>query len=172
MTVPTFPFVFNGGQMTDLPPLTLLAFDGTELFEIVAPGNASEGLNYRITSAQLSSLLQGLQSLSVIISQGENISALDPFIVPTSVTRVYVNKPIAEPTFIQFGNVSTYLNDVIIGDVAGTAAVGNGITTTFTGGQTASGNATVPIENAYGGWSFRPVNEALSGLATWFLGSA
>lgn len=51
------PGIFTGGQMTDLPLFTPNSFDGTELFEIVAPGSAALGINYRITSAKLGGLL-------------------------------------------------------------------------------------------------------------------
>lgn len=161
--------------MTDLPAFPNLVFDGTELFEVVwgSDGTEATALNYSITSALLASLLQSLLSSSVIINNGENALIGDPYIVPATVGRVYVNKTIAEPTFIQFASVEDYLNDVLVADVAGTAAaLPNGITVTFDGTEKASNNATITIENPYGGWSFRPVFDAGSALAMWLLGSA
>lgn len=167
------PFVFAGGQLTDLPAWAGTPLDGTELFEMVAPGDPATALNYRITSAQLAVLLPALVATAVILENGDNILPGDPYIVPGTVARVYVNKTIAEPTYIRFGPVSAARTDVIIADVAGTAApTPNLITITFDGAEQASGNATITIENPYGGWSFRPVFNALAGLAKWFLGSA
>lgn len=173
-TVPDIP-AFEGGQMTDLPDFPNSSFDGTELFEVVwgSDGTAATALNYSITSALLASLLQGLLSLKVIINDGEHNAPGDPYIVDTSVTRVYVNKTVAEPTYIQFASVEDYFNDVIVADVAGTAAATpNLITITFNGSEKASGEATITIENPYGGWGFHPVFDSDASLAMWLLGSA
>lgn len=155
---------FAGGQMTDLPDFTG-TFDGTELFEVVAPGNVALGINYSITSALLAGLLLPLTSAQVVISQGQYATAGSPYSVPASVARIYVNKPIAEPTYIKFGNASAQLADVLVKDVAGTTdGAGNGIFTTVTTDGIVNPTITVP----YGGFFFRPVNS----LNTWTLGTS
>lgn len=152
--------------MTDLPEFSG-TFDGTELFEVVAPGNVEEGVNYSINSALLAALLSQLGATAVIISDGEYEDPGDPFVPGVSVARIYVNKTIPGPTYIEFGLASSYVVEPLVADVAGTVdEVGNGITVTFTGGQLADGNATVPINSPYSGYFFRP----LVTLGKWHLG--
>lgn len=159
---------FTGGQMTDLPAYTGGVFDGTELFEVVSPGNVAEGVNYKITSAQLAVGIAGLSGNIVIIEDGEYTTALDPYIVDPLDSRIYINKSSAEPTFIQFGAVTSHVVDTLIADSSGLVeASPNCITVTFTGGQMADGNATVLIEASYGGYWFRPIAD----LTKWSLGT-
>lgn len=168
MTTPEIP-VFVGGQMTDLPPFTLVQFDGTELFEVVAPGDPALGLNYSITSARLAALITRLVQTAVYLADGQHNTPGDPYVVPATVARVYVNKTAAEPTYVQFAAAAGYPIDVLVADVAGTVdGAGNGITVTFSGGELADGIATIPITTPYGGYIFQP----LQILAAWRLGTA
>ena len=159
---------FAGGQMTDLPEFDEVSFDGTELVEIVAPGNEAEGINYSITTALLAALLAQLSASGIIITNGEYSDPGDPYIPPASVARIYVNKTVAGPTYIEFGAASGYVVEPLVKDVAGTVDVGSEITVTFNGAEAADGNTTVAIGSPYGGYFFRP----LSSLAKWTLGSA
>jgi hypothetical protein len=169
---PISPEVFQGGQMTDLPVFTG-TLDGTELLEIVAAGAGqsieADGINYSITSALLATLLEQFLTTSVILEDGDNNVIGNPYIVPVTISRVYINKTIAEPTYIRFGLAATYLVEPLIKDVAGTAdALGNGIIIQFTGIENADGNTIVSIESPYGGYFFRPI----AALNKWTLGSA
>jgi hypothetical protein len=168
---PISPDVFQGGQLTDLPVFTG-TFNGTEIVEIVAApygqSNAAAGVNYQISTALLAALLSRLQLTTVIIEQGQYTNPANPYIPGAAVSRIYVNKPIAEVTYIQFGEALNYFGEPLVKDIAGTATAGLGITVTFTGGQSADGNTTVPIETGYGGYFFRPI---LS-IGTWTLGSS
>jgi hypothetical protein len=157
---------FNGGQMTDLPVYPGTSFDGTELFEIVSPGNEEDGVNYSITSNLLGQLLVPFViGQQVVIQQGQNNTALTPYVVPDNVTRVYVNKGTPEPTYIQFGAANLQLGDTLIKDVAGTSdGAGNGIFITVTADGIVSPTITVP----YGGFFFRPVTS----LNIWTLGTS
>jgi hypothetical protein len=171
MSAPFVPALdtFEGGQMTDLPAFTATAFEGSELFEIVsgnpAPTTANNAVNYSITSAQLAQLLSSLRAGQVVIGQGQNTTALTPYIVPPTISRVYVNKAIAEPTYIQFGSANVQQADVLVKDVAGTTdAALNGIFNTVTADGIVNPTVTVP----YGGFFFRPVTS----LNIWTLGTA
>lgn len=160
--------IFTGGQMTDLPAYTGGVFDGTELLEIVSPGNVQAGVNYKITTAQLAVGIAGLAGNTVILVDGDNTTSLDPYIVDPLDSRIYVNKTIAEPTFIRLGSVVSHVVDTLIADSSGLVeAAPNCITVTFTGGQAADGNTTVPIEASYGGYFFRPIAD----LTTFSLGT-
>lgn len=159
----TVPQIFNGGQMTDLPEFSG-TFDGTELFEVVAPGNAEEGTNQTVTSAQLAALLSN-PTITTVITNGQYTSPGSPYVVPAGVSRVYVNKSATESTYIQFGLAASYATEPLVREVAGNN--GNTITVTMTGGETADGNASVPISSGYSGYFFRPI----SSLNTWTLGA-
>jgi hypothetical protein len=169
---PITPDVFQGGQMTDLPAFTG-TLDGTELMEIVAAPagqtNEAAGVNYQITTDQLAALLTALGIQAVIITDGQYTSPLTPFTPTQLQARIYVNKTIAEPTYITFATAATYNVEPLVKDIAGTAdAVGNGIIVQFTGVEAADGNSIVSIESPYGGYFFRPI----ASLNTWTLGSA
>lgn len=166
---PVFPVVFNGGQMTDLPAFTG-TLNGQEMMEIVAaPLNASlaaEGVNYSITTQLLASLINYLITTPVIIAQGEHATIGTPYIVQPADSRIYIDKPVAEATYLLMPDASTMFVEPLVRDIAGTAGSGVGITVSFTGGQLADGLATIPIETPYGGYFFRPV----ATLSKWTLG--
>jgi len=169
---PVFPVVFNGGQMTDLPVFTG-TLNGTEILEIVAAGTGqsvvTEGVNYQMASAQLAALLIALSQTSVIITDGQHIIPGDPYIPTPLIGRVYINKSVAQPTYVQFNRASTYSVEPLIQDIAGTLDGVTGIVTcTFIAGETANGIATIPISTPYGGYFFRPIGT----LNTWILGTA
>ena len=169
---PVSPVVFNGGQMTDLPVFTG-TLNGSELMEVVAAGTGqsvvTEGVNYQIDTAQLSALLISLAQSSVIITDGQHTTPGDPYIPTPFIGRVYVNKSVAEPTYIHFDRATTYSVEPLVQDVAGTLDGVTGIITcTFTGGESANGITAIPIATPYGGYFFRPVGA----LNTWILGTA
>lgn len=172
MSAPFVPALdtFTGGQMTDLPSFTGTNLTGA-LFEVVYPGNAAQAVNYSITGELLAALLAAIISSSeVIISQGEYNSPGSPYVVPQDIGRVYVNKTVAEPTYIQLQNAVVYGVEPLIADIAGTVDVnGNRILVTFTGAETADklSPAEVEITIPFSGYFFRPIGS----LNTWHLGT-
>lgn len=157
--------------MTDLPAFSG-TLDGTELMEVVAAPsgqtNEAAGVNYKITTALLAGLIVQLQMTAVIIVDGEYSDPGSPYIPGEFVGRIYINKAIAEPTYIEFETAPTYFFDVLVKDVAGTVDVGSEVNVAFAGAEQADGNATVPIGTPYGGYTFRPI----ASLTSWTLGSA
>jgi hypothetical protein len=168
---PVSPEVFQGGQMTDLPVFSG-TLDGTELMEIVAAPsgqtNEAAGVNYQITTEQLAALLSALSIVAVIITDGQYTDPGNPFTPSALEGRIYVNKSVAEVTYIRFDIAATYSVEPLVKDVAGTVNAGSEIFVTFTGGETADDNATVPIGTPFGGYMFRPIGP----INTWTLGSA
>jgi hypothetical protein len=149
MSNPPFPStdVFTGGQMTDLPSFTGTSFDGTELFEVVAPGNAAEGVNYSISSALLALLLGGLiQGQAVVVRDGATSG--DPYDVPTDVSQVLFKKTVGAASYALLAASASYPGPVAINDLKGDAAI-NPITINFTGGELCDGNASIVLNANY-----------------------
>jgi hypothetical protein len=170
MVVPA-PGIFAGGQMTDLPPFAG-PLTGAELLEIVSsltsPLVAENALNYSITTALLAALLAQLGAAAVYVTNGQNTLPGDPLIVGPSTGRVYVNKSVAEPTYVRLGLAAAQIVDVLVASVnANTTVDPNGIYVTGTSGQLVDGLASVPVNVAYGGYLFRP----LGPLNAWHLGT-
>lgn len=168
LNVPALP-VFAGGQMTDLPDFTGTILLGTELFEIVSPGDPATSLNYKITSAQLANLIAALSQQIVIITQGQYTNPLAPYVVPSTTGRIYINKAMPEMTYIRMGFAAQKISDVLVADVGGALTDTNFIRVTFSGTETADNlsPAQVDIITVYGGYFFRPIPL----LNTWHLGT-
>lgn len=142
--------VFTGGQMTDLPVYPG-GSDPTALFELVSPGTAALGINYRITSLSLAALLGGAQYGSpTIITSGSSYSSV------ATDTRILVNKTISSATSIVLLGSASYSQPVLVKDLKGDS-VADPITVTFSGGQTVDGLASVVIAAGYGAWWFNPL---------------
>lgn len=156
---PVFPVGFNGGQMTDLPEFTG-TFDGTELIEVVAPGNVAEGVNYSITSTLLAFFLSIFNFANTIVKIGATVGS--PYEVLPTDTRVLLDKTAPSASYVDLGGAASRSLPVMVRDILGDADVNN-ITITFTG--TADGNASpLLITNPYGGWVFNPLPSG-----NWFL---
>lgn len=160
---PVFPVTFNGGQMTDLPEFSG-TFDGTELFEVVAPGNEALGVNYSITSALLAALLIGVSQAPTIITAGATLVA--PYVPTIFETRVLFNKTVGAASYVNIGGGAARNNrPIMIRDIKGDADVNN-ITAIFTG--TCDGLASpIVIASAYAGYIFNPLPNG-----NWYLSAA
>ena len=152
--------IFTGGQMTDLPAYpTGRAFDGTELFEIVAPGDPATGVNYRISSEQLAPLI--VPYVNTIIVAGATISS--PYQVPVDVSRALFDKTIGSPTYVVFDFSAFYAQPILIRDLKGDAGTNN-ITISFAGAEVCDGLSTLVISNPYGGYVLNPLGTG------WYMG--
>ena len=160
---PVFPVVFNGGQMTDLPVFDG-TFDGTEMFEVVAPGNEATGVNYSITSALLSALMLGFVDVPTIITSGATPGV--PYVPTIFETRILFNKTIGAASGVNIGGAVARNNrPIMIRDIKGDADVNN-ITVTFTG--TADGIASpIVINQPFAGYIFNPLPNG-----NWYLSNA
>lgn len=156
--------IFTGGQMTDLPAYPSLTFDGTELFETVAPGNAALGINYSVSSFLLSSLLLTINYTPVIITSGA--TSISPYDVVTTTSRVLFNKTVGAASYAVLGLARNQPLPVLFKDIKGDAG-SNPITITMSGGETADGLTSVTINNPYGGIWFNPL-----AAGNWYLTGA
>ena len=152
--------IFTGGQMTDLPAYPPgRTPDGTELLEIVAPGNAADGVNYAIPISTLSLII--VPYVNTIITTGATIGS--PYQVPTDVSRALFNKTVGSATYVVFDASANYGQPVLIRDLKGDADVNN-ITISFTGGELCDGLTTLVISNPYGGYILNPL------ASGWYMG--
>ncbi len=142
---------FQGGQMTDLPGYPG-GIDLTALFELVSPGTAAAGVNYAITLAALSVLIQAIQITPTFVTSGATYNSV------ATDTRILVNKTIGSATSVVLLSSTSYSQPVLVKDLKGDAAT-NPITVTFSGGQTLDGlaPAQVVINNPYGYFWFNPL---------------
>lgn len=145
------PGIFQGGQMTDLPAFTGTAFDGTELFEIVSPGNAAQGVNYRITTAQMAALLPFF-----IYRAPTFITDTYAYNSVSTDTRILVNQDVPGATSVVLDLAATYRIPVLVKDLKGDADT-NPITVTFSGGETMDSLTQVVINNPFGYFWFNPL---------------
>mgnify|MGYP001616048982 FL=1 len=139
--------------MTDLPEF-LTALDGTELFEIVAPGNAQTGLNYRITVTRLAALINGLLATATVVQTGATL--LNPYVAPIFPPRFLFNKTVPSATYVNLQSSALYPSPILIRDIKGDADV-NPIQITFSGAELADGLSSVTIATPYGGYWFNPL---------------
>lgn len=160
---PVFPATFNGGQMTDLPVLSG-TFDGTELFEVVAPGNEASGVNYSITSALLSALLNGLNQAPTIITSGATL--ISPYVPAVTEMRILLNKTVGAASSINIGGGAARNNrPIMVRDIKGDADVNN-ITVVFTGTADTIASPIV-INQPFAGYWFNPLPSG-----GWYLSNA
>ncbi len=80
--------------------------------------------------------------------------------------RILVNKTVGSATSIVLSAASSKQGPVLVKDIKGDADV-NPITITFTGGDTADGLASVPINFPYGGYWFNPLS-----TGNWYITAA
>ncbi len=160
---PVFPVVFNGGQMTDLPEFSG-TFDGTELFEVVAPGNEALGVNYSITSLLLSGLMLGFVETPTILTSGATVGV--PYVPSVFENRILLNKTVGAASGVNIGGGAARNNrPIMVRDIKGDADVNN-ISVVFTG--TCDGLASpIVIASAYAGYIFNPLPNG-----NWYLSNA
>lgn len=147
VTTPTFNPI--DGEITSLAVLPN-ALNGSEVQEIVSPGNANQGNSYQVTTATLAAFYSAYRSLNrTVIESGATVGA--PYAAETTDTEIFVQKLIASATFILMPAAATmaYAVPVLVKDWKGDANI-NPITISFSGGEVCDGQNTVVIQNAYG----------------------
>jgi len=141
-------FVPLDGRITSLQQWSAVftSLTGTEVIEIVSPGNPLSGVpaNYQITTAQLLTFAQSFNIVQVI----SDATSATPFAVTSSVARVLINKTSGTATFLTMPLASTMLTPTLIKDIKGDAS-SNNITLLFTG-QLCDGLSQLVIDVNYG----------------------
>lgn len=134
------------GRLTSQNELTG-ALDGSAVMYIVSPGNAAQGVSYKVTLATLSSFFGGFSLTLVTSGAVYNSVAAD--------VRILINKTIGSPTTVNLLGGASYLQPLLVKDIKGDAAT-NPITIVFPG--TYDGIASpFTIDTNYGWIWFNPL---------------
>lgn len=144
----------SDGRITSLTAFSG-TFQGTELVLLVSPGNAQAGVNYKITTQLLATLLNNLVAGGEPTFVNNGVAVYDSLATDT---RILVDKTVPSATSIVLAPSQGYEGPVLVKDIAGTSTDGASVAVTFSSGQTADGLASVSIRTAYGAWLFNPLS--------------
>jgi hypothetical protein len=152
----TTPFIPLDGRITSLALLNI-SLTGSEVMEIISPGNAELGDNYQVTTAVLGAYFSAFPYVStIVIKSGATLAT--PFPIPTTATRILLDKTIASDTYLVAPLAASMLAPfpVFIKDLAGNANTNN-ININFTGGELCDGLSTMQVTSDYGWVTINPV---------------
>lgn len=134
-------------QNTLSGPLT-----GGEVMYIVSPGNNAQGQSYQITTNVLALFFASFPTLAPTFIKSGSVYAS----VPTD-TRILVDLTVPGVLGITMLPSAQYIQPILIKDIAGNLTNVDTATITFSGGQTADGQASIILSNAYAGIWLNPL---------------
>jgi len=151
----TATFIPLDGRVTSLQILNL-PLTGTEVMEIVSPGNVQFGNNFQVTINVLAAYFSSYPYLNTTVIETGATSITPYEILPTD-SRILVDKTVGAATFIEAPLAVTMLSQfpVLIKDEKGDAATNN-ITITFDDAGGCDGQAEVVIDTNYGWVTINP----------------
>lgn len=156
-------FVPVDGRLTSLEALNI-DLTADSIMEVVCPGDAATGNNFKVTLLQLAAYVSVLPYLNTtVIISGATIGS--PYAILTTDTRILFNKTIASDSYAVAPLASSMAAPfpLLIKDFKGNADV-HPIQISFTGGELCDGLPTITVPNAYG-WV--TINPAPSG-GSWY----
>lgn len=157
-------FVPLDGRITSQNILDI-PLDGSEVMEIVSPGNAATGNTYQVSTAVLADFFAATPGVTSIITAGATLGS--PYLPTPGVVRVLFNKSVGAASYAQLPLAVSWgsTEGILFKDLKGDAFTNN-ITIEFTGGELCDGLSTVVIGNDYGWNRIYPV----PGGGGWYLG--
>lgn len=133
--------------------LLVAPLDGTEVMEIVWPGNNESGNTYQVTTQTLAGYFQG-SGVITVITVGATLGNAYP--VLTNQSRVLFDKVSGSASYAVCPLASSLTTqDILFKDLKGDAFTNN-ITVTFSGGELCDGLSSVIINNDYGWLKIAP----------------
>lgn len=133
------------------------AFDGTEVFPLVAPGSPATGINYNITSLQLALLMAALTNTATVLEDDATYASV------STDTKILVKNSGALTTTITLLASSNYSVPILVKDIAGYASEANPVSVVFSGGESVDGLTQIDIINPYGSFWFSPIPASAGG---------
>ena len=137
------------GRLTSLQVLNL-TLNGSEIMEIVSPGNAQFGNNYQVTTQVLAAFFAAFTVLNTeTITAGATVGS--PYAVQITDTQVLFDKIATSPSFavLPLSASMAYPFPILFKDIRGDAAANN-ITLSFSGGETCDLQTTIVIDSSFG----------------------
>lgn len=148
-------FIPLDGRITSLQTLAI-PLTGDSVMEVVAPGDAATGNNYKVTLDELAAYVSILPFLNTteIISGATLVSPY--FILPTD-TRILFNKTVASASYAVAPLAASMAAPfpLFIKDFKGNADT-YPIQISFSGGELCDGLSTITISNPYGWVTITP----------------
>lgn len=122
--------------------------DASSVMPIVSPGNAAQGNSYQVPLSTLATFFGSFGTPTLIATTYNSVA---------SDTRILVNLSPVNPITVLMLNSSQYTQPILIKDIGGTVTAVNTVTIDFSGGQTADGQTSLTLQNAYAGIWLNPL---------------
>jgi hypothetical protein len=130
-------------------------FDGSELFYIVAPGNAAQGNSFGVTADTVAAFMAAFPALNTtIITSGATLAT--PYPALPGDTKILFNKTLGSASYTMMPSSNTYGQTVLIKDIKGDAFTNN-ITIQFPVGVTCDGQSALSINSNFGWIEITPI---------------
>jgi hypothetical protein len=141
----------SDGRLTSLNSFTGTLV-GTELWYMVSPGNAAQGQSFNIITNVMANYFASFPTLNptfIKIAESYSSQATD--------TRILVDLTIAGIVTITMLPSVSYIQPVLIKDIAGNLSSVNTTTINFSSGQTADGLTSIVLQVPYSGIWLNPL---------------
>lgn len=130
--------------------------DGTAVIYIVSPGNAANGNSYQVSLNTLATFF-GSFGTPIVITAGATYNSV------ATDTRILIDLTAAGALSIVMLASTSYSQPVLIKDVKGNVDPTHIATITFSGGELADGQASIPLQTAYAGVWLNPLPASVGG---------
>ena len=139
--------------MSNIPITSLplaVSLTGADSFPIVQAGTTK-----RVLFATIAGQISPNANVPVLVTSGATVGS--PFVVPTGVNEVLLNKTVGAASWVKFNLAATYGSGaVLVKDIKGDAATNN-ITVEFTGGELAETLSTIVLSTNYASVRLTPL---------------
>jgi hypothetical protein len=134
--------------------------DPTAVLDIVSPGNATEGNSFQVSLATLATFFGSFIN-PTILKTGTSYASVG------TDTRILLELSAASAFTITLLASSSYTQPILVKDVFGTVSESDELTILFSNGQTADGQTSVVLRDAYAGIWLNPLT-----AGNWYLTAA
>ena len=134
--------------------------DPTAVLDIVSPGNETEGNSFQVSLATLATFFGSFIN-PTILKTGTSYASVG------TDTRILLELGTASAFTITLLASSSYTQPILVKDVFGTVSESDELTILFSNGQTADGQTSVVLRDAYAGIWLNPLT-----AGNWYLTAA
>jgi hypothetical protein len=134
--------------------------DPTAVLDIVSPGNATAGNSFQVSLTTLATFFGSFIN-PTILATGTSYASVG------TDTRILLELSAASAFTITLLSSSSYTQPILVKDVFGTVSESDELTILFSNGQTADGQTSVVLRDAYAGIWLNPLT-----AGNWYLTAA